>query len=279
VYCSLQGGAEFTNPSRVRSFHGILVSIRLTGYGMGRVRYWVLFVCGNLLVACGKPPAPAVSQPILDSAPSTATSVESSNEPPAESSLAIKRGVVTVAADRTTVRLCEDKVDLWLVDQTDGGLDEAIGPRGSTAAMYYIEANGERGPALQEPVAARAYAGTFSLEQVLYAAPQAQLQGCDAPAPDYVVLARGHDPGWSVQVDEDKATWQGSDHKDMVLGSPETQDAEGTAEYTTNSNGHKMQLLVAAQPCKDASTSEYYAYAAKAVLDGKSFSGCARVGK
>jgi uncharacterized membrane protein len=245
---------------------------------MGRVRYWVLFVSSNLLVACGKQPAPTLSQPILDSAPSTASS-ESTSEPPAESSLAIKRGVITVAADRVTFRLCEDKVDLWLVDQTDGGLDEATGPRGSTAAMYYIEANGERGPALQEPATARSYAGTFSLEQVLYAAPQAQLQGCDAPAPDYVVLARGHDPDWSVQIDDSNATWQGQDHKEIALGTPETQDAEGTAQYDTSSNGHKMQLLVAAQPCKNASTNEYYAYAAKAVLDGKSFSGCARVGK
>jgi putative lipoprotein len=245
---------------------------------MTRVRYWVLFVCGNVLVACGKQPVPTVSQPILDSAPSAST--ESATEPPAESSLAIKRGVITVASDRITFRLCEDKVDLWLVDQTDGGLDEATGPRSSsTAAMYYIEANGERGPALQDPAAARAYAGAFSLEQVLYAAPQAQLQGCDAPAPDYVVVARGHDPDWSVQIDEAKATWQGQDHKDIALGALETQDAEGTAQYDTNSNGHKMQLLVAAQPCKDLSTNEYYAYAAKAVLDGKSFSGCARVGK
>jgi putative lipoprotein len=132
---------------------------------------------------------------------------------------------------------------------------------------------------LQDPATARAYAGTFSLEQVLYAAPQAQLQGCDAPAPDYIVLARGHDPDWSVQIGEGAATWQGADHKDLALGVPDTQDAEGTAQYETNSNGHKMTLLVAAQPCKDAATSEYYAYAAKAVLDGKSFTGCARVGK
>jgi uncharacterized membrane protein len=246
---------------------------------MSRARYWVLFVCGTVLVACTKQPSTAVSQTAVELTPATSGSSESASEVPAESSLAIKRGVATVAADRVTFRLCQDNVDLWLIDQTDGGFEEATGPRGSSSAMYYVEANGERGPALQDPPAARAYAGTFSLEQVLYAAPQAQLQGCDAPAAEYVVLARGHDPDWSVQIDEDKATWQGADHKDVALGAPQTQDAEGTAQYDTNSNGHKMNLLVAAQPCKDAATNEYYAYAAKAVFDGKTFTGCARVGK
>jgi uncharacterized membrane protein len=246
---------------------------------MRRPRHWILFVSSVLVAACGKPPAPSVPASADAIEPSSDTTAESPGEPSTESSLAIKRGVATIAQDRVTFRLCEDKVDLWLVDQTEGGLEEATGPRGSSTAMYYIEANGERGPALQEPAAARAYAGTFSLEEILYAAPQAQLQGCDAPAPEYVVLARGHGPDWSVQISENDAIWQSAKHRDLALGTPQTQDAEGTVQYETNANGHKMDLLVAAQPCKDASTNEYYAYTAKAVLDGETFTGCARVGK
>jgi uncharacterized membrane protein len=245
---------------------------------MRRPRHWIIFVSSSLFAACTRPPATAVppGAEVIESAP---TSDEASGEPPAESSLAIKRGVATIARDRVTIRLCEDKVDLWLVDQTEGGFEEATGPRGSSTAMYYIEANGERGPALQNPAPARAYAGTFSLEQILYAAPQAQMQGCDAPAPEYVVLARGHDPDWSVQVGENDVVWQSAKYRDLALGTPQTQDAEGTVQYETNANGHKMELLVTAQPCREASTSEYFAYTAKAVLDGETFTGCARVGK
>ena len=40
-----------------------------------------------------------------------------------------------------------------------------------------------------------------------------------------------------------------------------------------------VELLVDAQTCRDPMSGELFAYAARAVLDGKEFSGCARVGK
>jgi uncharacterized membrane protein len=38
-------------------------------------------------------------------------------------------------------------------------------------------------------------------------------------------------------------------------------------------------LLLDAQPCRDSMSGEFFAYAARAVLDGMEFKGCARVGK
>jgi uncharacterized membrane protein len=49
--------------------------------------------------------------------------------------------------------------------------------------------------------------------------------------------------------------------------------------YHAAGNGHELELLVDAQTCRDPMSGELFAYSARAVLDGKEFSGCARVGK
>jgi uncharacterized membrane protein len=241
-------------------------------------------ICAALfsLVACSKsspppaaPPAANVPEPV-----STDTAAPRASEPPAESGLAIKRGIAMLAQDRTTFRPCGENAELWLVDQTDGVLRQTFAPEGQTPAMLYIEAYGERAPiADEDPAEARAYGGTFVLEEVLYAGEQGEGRGCEAPVKDYVVAARGNEPFWSAEVGEARVTWrQPGSPPEIDLGAPQTQDAEGAAHYRAEANGHQIELLIDAQACRDSMSGEYFAYAAKATFDGKEFTGCARVG-
>jgi uncharacterized membrane protein len=203
------------------------------------------------------------------------------SEPPAESGLAIKRGIAMLAQDRTTFRPCDEKAELWLVDQTDGVLRQAFAPESQgNPPMLYVEAYGERAPiADEDPPEARAYGATFVLEEVLYAGVQGEGRGCEAPVKDYVVAARGNEPSWSVEVRDERVMWrQPGTPPEIDLGAPQTQDAEGAAHYRAAANGHQLELLIDSQACRDSMSGEYFAYAAKATLDGKEFSGCARVG-
>jgi uncharacterized membrane protein len=167
------------------------------------------------------------------------------------------------------------------VDQSDGTLQETFADEMEKGpAMLYVEAYGERAPVSDDVEEARAYAGTFVLEEVLYAGVQGQVRGCDDPAPNYIVMARGTEPLWAVEVDDAGIVWrQASEPKEIALGAPQTQDAEGTVRYHAGSNGHELELLVDAQVCRDAMSGEFFAYSARAVLDGKEFNGCARVGR
>jgi len=186
-----------------------------------------------------------------------------------------------LAQDRITFRPCNEKAELWLVDQSDGTLQETFGDEMQKGpAMLYVEAYGERAPVSDDVPEARAYAGTFVLEEVLYAGVQGQVRGCDDPAPGYIVMARGTEPFWAVEVNDPGIEWkQASEPKEIALGAPQTQDAEGTVRYHAASNGHELELLVDAQVCRDAMSGEFFAYSARAVLDGKEFNGCARVGR
>ena len=253
-----------------------------------------MLVCSTTLVlaACSRQseqPAPAApdssasvsaaaTQPMPEPQQPAATPVQAD---PADSSLSIKRGIVMLAQDRMTFSPCNEKAELWLLDQSDGVLRQTFDSEMQKGpAKLYVEAYGERAPVSEDIAEAKAYAGTFVLEEVTYAGVQGQVRGCDAPAPNYVVAARGSEPSWGVEVGDNSIVWrQPADPKELALGAPQTQDAEGAVRYHAAGNGHELELLVDAQTCRDPMSGELFAYSARAVLDGKEFSGCARVGK
>ena len=239
-----------------------------------------------LLAACSRQAEqPAATVPDSNAPASTSVAEQpampAQPEPPADSSLSIKRGIVMLAQDRMTFRPCNDKAELWLLDQSDGVLRETFeGEMQKGPAMLYVEAYGERAPVADDIAEARAYAGTFVLEEVTYAGVQGQVRGCDEPAASYVVAARGSEPFWAVEVGDDGIVWrQPAEPKEIALGAPQTQDAEGAVRYHATGSGHSLELLIDAQTCRDSMSGELFAYSARAVLDSKEFTGCARVGK
>lgn len=242
----------------------------------------VIVAAAVALVGCSRQPEHTAPAPAADAVSALpAPQPPPAAEPPAESGLAIKRGVAMLAQDRMTFKPCDENVELWLVDQTDGVLAETFAAETqSSPAMLYIEAYGERAPVTQDVAAARAYGGTFVLEEVLYAGVEAEVRGCEKPAPTYIVAARGSEPFWAAEVGETRMLWrQPEAPTEIDLGPPQTQDSEGAARYTASAQGHEIDLMIDAQACRDPMSGEFFAYAAKAVFDGKQFSGCARVGK
>lgn len=196
---------------------------------------------------------------------------------PSESSLAIKRGIARSAGDHSLFRACDDNDDLWLVDEGDDMLAQLFAEGMETA---YVEVYGERAPVPDGLTAARNYRGIFVLEQLLYAGAPGANGTCAPVVAEAEVTARGNEPSWTVQVTEQKAMWKQQDPaREIEMGTLQSQDAEGTVSYRAKSDKHELELLVAAQPCRDLVSEEYFAFAARASLDGKEFKGCARVGR
>jgi uncharacterized membrane protein len=220
------------------------------------------------------PPAPAAA------ATESAAQSVSAQAPPAESSLSIKRGIVTMAQDGASFQPCNERAQLWVVDQTDGVLKDNFADLHTSPTKLYVEAYGERASGDEEVPAGRSYAGTFVLEEVLYAAQDESASACNAPVPAYVVTARGNEPSWSVEVTESQMLWRQADApKELTFPAPQTADSEGTVRYQASGNGHQLELTIDAQSCRDPLSGEFFAYAAQAVLDEKPFIGCARLGR
>lgn len=217
---------------------------------------------------------PAASAPAALPAPSDTPVAAPGSVPsaPADSSLAIKRGIAKVAGADAVFRACGETQELKIVDEGDATLAELFS-EGTTSA--YVEVYGERAP----DEASKTGAEIFVLEQLLYAGAPPADGNCVPPPADAIVTARGNEPTWSVDISETKASWKQQGTADIALDTLQSQDAEGTVSYRAKAAGHELELLIDAQPCRDLVTDEYFAFAARAVLDGKEFRGCARVGK
>jgi len=237
----------------------------------------VILWAAVLLSGCERKPAEqAALPPPPAAAPAVTMAAPAMPDEPADSSLAIKRGVIT-AAEHPIFHACEDPAELWLIDESDGTLAPLFTP---DVKSIYAEAYGERTPVPPEIPAARAYKGAFVLEQLLYAGNAGQVKGCEVAASDYAVAARGNEPFWAVQVTDTQMVWkQPEAPQEITIGGLQSQDAEGTVTYSAASDGHEVELLIDAQPCRDSMSGEFFGFAARARLDGKEFKGCARVGK
>jgi uncharacterized membrane protein len=251
-------------------------------------RGMLLSPCAVLLTMAGcskapAPEAPATPEPTLSQEPATPSDLPAMTALPTESGLAIKRGIATIAAERSTFVPCGEQRPLLMIDQTDGVLARTFeserDPNSADRPLrLYIEAYGER--TTDVPAGAAGFAGTFLMEEALYAAPDGQTRGCEASPGDYIVAAHGNEPFWNVQVTDAALLWrQPQEPAEISIAAPQTQNSEGAVSYTAANDAHQIEVLILAQSCVDDMSGEYFAYAARATLDGKRYMGCARIGK
>lgn len=224
-----------------------------------------------------------------DSAPETPTASAATPAPAAtaaapadtESSLTIKRGIVTLTADSRALRLCGESEDLWLVQQDDQAFDETYAKlAGEPGTPLFVEVRGERVPSPQGTVIPASFKRALVLEELLYAGVPSEGSGCAAPTPSYRVLARGNEPFWSVEIDTDQMLLRQPDEPDPSKFSvQETQDAEGSVTYRGTGGDKALEITVTNSPCSDSMSGEYFAHTADLTLDGRMLRGCARVGE
>jgi len=220
-----------------------------------------------LLAACkpsAPPPSVAAAASETTAAPQTAQTPEQLE---AESSLSVKRGIVTQKDKAFGIRLCSANSEVPITDQPDGSLARVYGELGSKPV--YIEAYGERANT----------GSSFALEELLYATAVNPTNACTAPAATYELLARGSEPSWSVEVNKDSMLLRQNDAPtEIKFSGVDTSESEGSVTYRAGVDKHVLELTVTQRACQDKITGEYFAYNAVAKLDKRSLNGCARVG-
>lgn len=247
---------------------------------MRDMQHSLIGVCASVLLCAGcAPDQPPANAPAATLEQGSAAAQETAALP-ADSGLAIKRGILTLAEDRATFRPCGSEGEWWVLDQSASMQTQTLIEESQTSPTeLYVEVYGERAPADEQPEAS-GFEATLVLEEVLYAGVPGEVRGCDAADPTYVVSARGNEPFWAVEVRDEQVVWrQPSAPQEIVFASPQTQDAEGAVRYSATAEGHELELMVNTQPCRDSMSGEFFAFTAKARLDATEFSGCARVGR
>jgi uncharacterized membrane protein len=226
--------------------------------------------CGSSTTETGAAAPPASTNATVPAPPgATPQELES------ESSLSVKRGVITLTTQTRSFRLCGTNVDLTLTDQLeDGALDRTYADLGSKP--IYAEVYGDRGevqPGSNAPSA-------FNIEELLYATANNPAATCAAPLGAFELQARGSEPTWSVEVHQDAMVFkQTVAPTEIKFTAVETADTEGTVTYRAGADRHVLELVITQVACRDAITSEYYAFTATARIDKQTLNGCARVGE
>jgi len=232
---------------------------------------WIVWSLAIVLLGACKPsaPVPKATGPATDET-TAAAPPQTPQELEAESSLSLKRGIVTQTDKTFAVRLCSANSEVPVADQSDGVLARAYSELGGKS--IYIEAYGER----TTPAAG---AGGFVLEELLYATSVNPGNACASPVAAYELLARGSDPAWTVEVTKDGMLLRQNDAPtEIKFTGIDTTESEGAVTYRAGVDKHVLELTVTQRACRDATSGEYSAYNATVKFDKRTFSGCARVG-
>jgi uncharacterized membrane protein len=227
---------------------------------------WPAWCVVALLTAC-KPDSPPPSSAPTEA--NTTAPAQSPAELEAESSLSIKRGIVAQTDKAFGIRLCSANNEIPVVDGAEGVLARVYGELGSKP--IYVEAYGER---------VSAGGGSFALEELLYATATNPTNACTSPPGVYDLLARGSEPSWSVEVNEDSMLLRQNDAPTEIrFTGVNTADTEGAVTYRAGVDKHVLELTVTLRACRDEVSGEFFAYTATAKFDKHTFNGCARVGE
>lgn len=237
----------------------------------GRSKIILTACCAAAALAACKPATPPETAAPVAPPEAASLPAQSPAELEAESSLSIKRGIVTQTEKAFGIRLCSANTEIPLADQSDGAFARIYAEMG--AKPLYIEAYGEKAEAA-------AGSGSFALEELLYATSMNPTSACAIPAAKYELLAHGGDPAWSVEVSGDTMLLrQNEAPTEIKFTGIDTNDTEGAVTYRAGVDKHVLELTVTLRACRESGTGEFFAYTATAKFDKHNFSGCARVGE
>lgn len=207
--------------------------------------------------ACsGEQPAPPPAPP---AAPAVAPAA-----PVAGESQLFLRGTLSLAPE-LSFRACEGGPLLIPLDSTGGRLVGAARTSRSddTEGMYILARATEGG-------------GRTVLRDLEYGARPGPADGCEQPAPEYLIMARGTGPGWRVTISDAVVQFSDSASPDgiqFVVAAPDD-SAEWQRYRFQPSGSHTLELLLTRSGCSENGTGAYGSMRAMALIDGRSLTGC-----
>lgn len=166
---------------------------------------------------------------------------------------------------------------LLLVDSAGGDLEGAYQELvGEPGGRLYVEVRGR-----VEPVDRGLLPGgpdrRLVAEEVRRAALDAD--GCDETLDGLVFRATGNEPFWNAEVTSLDITLNRPDRRSITFPFSAPQDSAGATVYTTRvAGGASLRLELIEERCHDSMSGFWFPYAARAVVDQDTLTGCAAEG-
>src|SRR5574341_1219262 len=89
--------------------------------------------------------------------------------------------------------------------------------------------------------------------------------------------AIGQEPGWLLEIDNEKSMYLLADYGEKKITAPAPaprRDSAGTITYDTTAEGHHLTAVIRTRVCRDAMSGEELTHEVTVTLDGKQYRGC-----
>lgn len=168
----------------------------------------------------------------------------------------IVRGHALFAHEVRAFRPCGSKVDLWVIDKTEGDLWSVYKAlAGSHGQRLYMEVRGAMGPPPDTGFGAD-YPAKLEVFQLRRAA--VETQGCAEDRGGYEFKARGNEPFWGATVARDGIVFrQAGEPEDVRFPFSPPRIAGPRHTYSTAAANHRIEIAIDERRCVDSMSGEH----------------------
>ncbi|WP_407296399.1 COG3650 family protein [Stutzerimonas zhaodongensis] len=192
------------------------------------------------------------------------------NEPPPQPTERLQ-GTITQRDGALHFSACQGRRNLVLLDSGATGLpDDARALIAGSNQPLFADIRGRLKSQTGD-------SGQLHLTQVYRL--QAQGRGCNDDAfSQLLLLASGHEPGWSVTITGSGLLLERSGQPAVALPYLQEQLPSGQTSFSTEANNQRLDLWVAPQRCLDSATGAVSHLTAELRVNGQTLRGCAYYG-
>lgn len=186
------------------------------------------------------------------------------------------RGLFRYGHEIRSFNQCGETDQLWVFDNTDGDIANVY--QRLEVPPYqpiFVEFQGNMKPTPLNGFGAD-YDGAISVEKVTHASNPNESWGCREKYSDFIFKAQGNEPGWTVFIRINDVSFSSINHETPLLFS--NTDEMEMGKQVFKSNDHELKVKFTQKKCTDTMSGEIFGWQVKAILDGTSYSGCAKKG-
>jgi uncharacterized membrane protein len=186
------------------------------------------------------------------------------------------RGHLVLGHEVRSFKPCGSDQESWVLDRTGGDLWAVY--RKLTNQPYqpiYVEVRGLTGPAPRDGFGAE-YDNQLTIMELRRAG--VETRGCEEDFGAFEFRASGNEPFWNVVISKDAVVFSELGKPRLAFPYVEPRVSAGRWWYSSKNDGRSIEIIIDEIRCIDSMSGEHFSFAAKVVLDGRTYTGCAREG-
>ncbi|MGW8223902.1 MAG: COG3650 family protein [Syntrophobacteria bacterium] len=202
--------------------------------------------------------------------------VQQSQPNESDRSLRAFRGHLVLGHEVRSFKPCDSDQESWVLDRTGGDLWDVY--RKLTNQPYqpmYVEVRGLTGPPPRDGFGAE-YDNQLTIMELRRAG--VETRGCEEDLGGFDFRASGNEPFWNVVISKAAMVFSELGNTQLTFPYAEPRVFATSWGYSSKTDGTSIEITIDEIRCVDYMSGEHFSFAAKVVLNGRTYTGCGREG-